>query len=128
VFRSYLAVSTVSLTNSLAEIAHKSSHKENIRRSKTRRCRIGDQIPYQTPSSFFDCCFFLGVNFCVQTPGAHLNHTVSMAGLPDTAILGPGRGEVLILSEFYMKISTYSPSKKTYFETPLPDLRLDLES
>jgi hypothetical protein len=32
-----------------------------------------------------------------------------MAGLPDTAILGPGRCEVLILSEFYMK---------TYFGTP----------
>ena len=77
---------------------------------------------------FFLIAVFLGVNFCGQTPGAHLNHTVSMAGLPGTAILGPGRGEVLILSEFYMEISTCSPSKKTYFGTPLPDLRLDLES
>ena len=81
-----------------------------------------------TVEFFFDCGFFLGVNFCVQTPGAPLNHTVSMAGLPDTGILGPGRGEVLILSEFYMEISTCSQSKKTYFGTPLPDLRLNLKS
>jgi hypothetical protein len=34
VFRAYLAVFTVTLSNSLAEIVYKSSHKEKIRRSK----------------------------------------------------------------------------------------------
>jgi hypothetical protein len=41
-----------------------------------------------------------------------------MVRLPDTAIQRPGWGEVHILSEFYIKISTSSPSKKNYFGTP----------
>jgi hypothetical protein len=32
-----------------------------------------------------------------------------MVGLPDTAILGPGGGEVLILSEIYMEIFNFLP-------------------
>jgi hypothetical protein len=69
-----------------------------------------------TTVEFFSIVGFFGVPFYAQTPGTYLRHTVSMVGLPDTAILGPGWGEVLILSEFYMEISTYSPSKKKYFE------------
>ena len=38
-----------------------------------------------------------------------------MAGLPDTAIMGPGWGEVLMRNMLYE-------------EHPLPDLRPDLES
>ena len=82
----------------------KSHIKKKSGGRKTRRCLIGNQIPYQTLSSFFDCGFFRGY-FCKQNPGTHLNHIVSMAGLPDTAILGPGWCEVLILSDFYIKIS-----------------------
>ena len=31
--------------------------------------------------------FFSGVNFCMQTPGTYLHHTVSMVGLPDPVLL-----------------------------------------
>ena len=54
---------------------------------KTRRCWIGNQIPYSTPSSFFWLRIFFGVNFCMQTPGTYLHHTVSMVGLPDPVLL-----------------------------------------
>ena len=50
--------------------------------------------------TFFFIAIFFGVHFYGQTPGTYLHHTVSMVELPDTAILGPGWGEVLILSEF----------------------------
>jgi hypothetical protein len=57
--------------------------KENSGGRKTRRCLIGNQIPYQTPSSFFRLRFFFGVHFCIQTPGTCLHHTVLLVGVTD---------------------------------------------
>jgi hypothetical protein len=50
---------------------------------KTRRFLIGIQFPYQTRSSFFCLRFFFGVNFCKQTPGTYLHHTVLLVGVTD---------------------------------------------
>jgi hypothetical protein len=90
VFRAYLAVFTVALTNLLAEVVHKSSHKEKTGGRKTRQCLIENQIPYQTLSILFLISVFFMGNFFKQTTGNQLKHTVSMAGLTDTAIIGPG--------------------------------------
>ena len=51
--------------------------------------RQGIRIPigHRRVFSFFLLRFFLGVNFCEQTPGTHLHHTVSMVRLPDPVLL-----------------------------------------
>jgi hypothetical protein len=49
-------------------------------------------------------------------------------GLPVQTILGPGWGEVLILSEFIWKYMDVHLQKKHTSEHPLPDLRPYLKS
>jgi hypothetical protein len=46
----------------------------------------GNQIPYRTTSSFFRLRFFFGLNFCGQTLGTCLHHTISMVGDTDPGI------------------------------------------
>jgi hypothetical protein len=65
---------------------------------------IGNQIPYHLPSSFFWLRFFFGVNFCGQTPGTCLHHTVLLVGVTD-----PGNFGVFIFESLvYLVISTFS--------------------
>ena len=75
---------------------------------KTRRCPIGNQIPYRTPSSFFWLRFFFGVHFYRQTQGTCLHHTVLLVGVTDPGNSGAwlGWGSYFIL--IYMEISTFS--------------------
>ena len=65
---------------------------------------IGNQIPYHLPSSFFWLRFFFGVNFCGQTPGTCLHHTVLLVGVTDPC----NSGVFIFESWIYMGISTFS--------------------
>ena len=49
-------------------------------------------------------------------------------GLPIQPFLGPGWGEVFIVSEFIYEYLHVHLQKKHTSEHPLPDLKLDLES
>jgi hypothetical protein len=72
---------------------------------------IGSKIPYHLPSKV---------------------HTSTIQflwwGLPIQEFLGPGWGEVLILSEFILEYPHVHLQKKHTSEHPLPDLRPDLQS
>ena len=75
---------TVALTEFASRVfIQKFTKKKNRNQKKTRRCPIGNLVPYRTPSSFFSIAVFFSVNFCMQTPGSYLHHTVPMVGLPD---------------------------------------------
>ena len=77
------------------------------------------QVPHRTPSSFFfDCGFFSGCTFAgkLQVPTSTIQFL--WWGLPIQAFLGPGWGEVLILSEFIWEYFHVHLQKKTYFGTP----------
>ncbi len=88
------------------------------------------QIPNRTLSSFFfDCGFFSGCTFAgkLQVPTSTIQFL--WWGLPIQAFLGPGWGEVLILSELICKYLHVQLSKKNHTsEHPLQDLRPDVES
>jgi hypothetical protein len=71
---------------------------------KTRRSGISNQIPYSLPSNFFRLRFFLGVNFCGQTPGTCLHHTVLLVGVTDRG----NSGVFIFESLIYIGISTFS--------------------
>jgi hypothetical protein len=71
---------------------------------KTRLYGIGNKIPYPFPSIFFLLRFFLGVNFCEQTPGTCLHHTVLLVGVTDQG----NSGAFIFESSIYMVISSFS--------------------
>jgi hypothetical protein len=53
---------------------------------------MGIEIPYSLPSSFFLIAVFFGVNFCEQTPGSYLHHTVLLVGVTDPGNSGAWLG------------------------------------
>ena len=81
-----------------------------------------------TVEFFFDCGFFPGCTFAgkLQVPTSTIQFL--WWGLPIQAFLGPGWGEVLILSVFISEYLHVHLQKKHTSEHPLPDLRPDLES
>ena len=89
-FRAYLAVFTVALTNSLAEIFYKISPKEKIRRSKNSKVSDRESNSLSDTVEFFLIAVFFRGELLWANSRYPPQHTVSMVGLPDTAILGPG--------------------------------------
>ena len=75
---------------------------------KTSWCLIGNQIPYQTPSSFFRLRFFFGVHFYGQTPGTRLHHTVLLVRVTDPGISGAWLGWGSYFIWIYMGLSSFS--------------------
>jgi hypothetical protein len=66
--------------------------KKNPEAKKLDGKRQKNQIPYRLPSSFFRLRFFLGLNFCGQTPGTDLHHTVLLVGVTDPGNSGAWLG------------------------------------
>ena len=72
--------------------------------------------------------FFPGCNFVCKVLVRTCTIQFLWWGLPIQAFLGPGWGEVLILSEFILQYLHVHLQKKHTLEHPLPDLRPDSES
>jgi hypothetical protein len=74
--------------NSLAGVCSQKFTKKitAIKKHSTVRNRKSNAL-ILTVEVFFDCGFFFLVNFCKQTPGTYLHHTVSMVRSPDPDLL-----------------------------------------
>ena len=114
VFRAYLAVFTVALTNSVAEIVHKSSHKEKIRRSKNSTVSDRESNSLSDTVEFFLIAVFLGVTFVnkIQVPTS----TVQFLWRGYRILPFWGLADVRFL--FYLIFILKYLKKKTYFRTP----------
>jgi hypothetical protein len=97
--------STVALINFASSSLHTKVHlKKKSGGRKTRRYLIGNQIPYRLPSSFFRLRFFFGVNFCMQTAGTCLHHTVLLVGVTDPC----NSGVFIFESCIFIGLSSFS--------------------
>ena len=85
-----------STTTALSKLCSRSFYtkihlKKNLKVKKLDGNQVVIGFPIDYRRVFFDCGFFFGVHFCIQTLGTCLHHTVLLVGVTD-----PGNSGVFI--------------------------------